>query len=157
MKQSINGILVVEGKSDVSLLSNYFDCEFVITNGSEISKDTINYLKECSKSKEIIVLTDPDTPGKRIRDVLDSNIPNLTHCFIEKSHAIKHGKVGVAECDIDEIKKALKHKFVNKVNTVDIISMSDLYDLGLCGNDDSKNKREIIFKKLNLGFGNAKT
>ncbi len=157
MKKQINGIIVVEGKSDVALLSNFIDAEFVTTNGSDIPFETISYLKEASKNKEIIVLTDPDSPGKRIRDVLDQNIPNLVHCFIEKSHAIRNGKVGVAECDMDEIFRALENKFINKVNKFDIITMSDLYDLGLSGTDDSFEKRNYVCHKLNLGFGNAKT
>ena len=32
MKKHINGIVVVEGKSDVAFLSNYIDAEFVITS-----------------------------------------------------------------------------------------------------------------------------
>lgn len=155
MKKIIDGILVVEGKSDVAYLSNYFEAEFVITNGSEISKDTIDYLKH--SNKQIIVLTDPDSPGKRIRDVLDQNIPNLKHCFIEKKYAVKHGKVGVAECDIDEIVRALEHSFTPQKDFIETISMSDLYELGLIGEKDSSNKREKVSKFYNLGFSNAKT
>ena len=44
----IDGVIVVEGKSDVAFLSNFIDTEFVTTNGSEISKDTIEYLKKIS-------------------------------------------------------------------------------------------------------------
>ena len=115
MKEKIDALIVVEGKSDVALLSNYFDCEFVTTNGSDIPASTIEYLKEAkANGKNIIVLTDPDSPGKRIRDVLDQNIPNLKHAFIEKKFAVKNGKVGVAECDIDEIKRSLENLYQNK-------------------------------------------
>lgn len=63
MKKKINGIIVVEGKTDVELLSSYIDAEFVITNGSAINEKTINYLK--SVDRDIYVLTDPDFPGKK--------------------------------------------------------------------------------------------
>ena len=131
MKKQLDSILVVEGKTDVAFLSNYFDCEFVITNGSEISNDTISYLKNAKSKKEIIVLTDPDSPGKRIRDILDANIPGLKHCFICKEHAIKHGKVGVAECDIDEINRALGAPFKSNLPNDPSISPDDIYELGL--------------------------
>lgn len=157
MKKILDAILVVEGKSDVSYLSNYIDCEYVITNGSEVSKDTINYLKTASKSKRIIVLTDPDYPGKRIRTLLDENIDNLEHAFISKDKAIKHGKVGVAECDIDEIMNALSKCFVNKKIEVETISINDLYELKLLGSINSKELREKLSSKLGLGFNNAKS
>ena len=156
MKKQIKGILVVEGKSDVAFLTNYIDAEFVITNGSDIPFETINYLKEMSKSKDIIVLTDPDFPGKKIRDTLDKEIPNLKHVFIDKDRAIKHHKVGVAEADIDMVLDALNHLYENR-DPLGTISMSDLYELGLIGKDDSFFKRKIASEKLHLGFCNAKT
>lgn len=158
MKEIIDGVIVVEGKSDVALLSNYFECEYVTTNGSDIPQETITYLKEISKrNKKIIVLTDPDSPGKRIRDILDNEIEGLYHCFISKEFAVKNGKVGVAECDIDEIKRALKNQFKQTTNEKPTLFMEDLYDLELCGQSNSKELREKVSSKFNLGFANAKT
>ena len=67
MKKIVDGIIVVEGKSDVAFLSSFIDAEFVITTGSEISDDTISYLKERSKNTKIIVLTDPDYPVLKMK------------------------------------------------------------------------------------------
>ena len=157
MKKHIDGVLVVEGKSDVSFLSNYLDAEFVITNGSDIPSSTIEYLKEVSLTKKIYVLTDPDSPGKRIRDVLDQNIPNLNHCFISKEQAIKNGKVGVAESNIDEVLEALKNAITVDKTKTKTITTQDLYDLGLIGQNNSNELRELVSKKLHLGFCNGKT
>lgn len=157
MKAKINGILVVEGKSDVAFLSEFIDAEFVTTNGSEISKKTIEYLKNCRENRDIFVLTDPDSPGKRIRDVLDAEIPNLKHCFVAKEKSIKHNKLGVAESTQDEVLNALKNNIVNSKDPIGSIEMSDLVALGLVGAEDSDSKREKICKKFHLGFCNAKT
>lgn len=151
----IDGIVVVEGKSDVAFLSSFLDCEFVTTNGSEISKDTISYLK--NQNKNIYVLTDPDYPGERIRTVLDENIPNLHHCFIKKENAIKNGKVGVAESNKEEILQALKNAVVLAKENIGNITMSDLNELGLTGETNSKEKRDKISEQLHLGHTNAKT
>ena len=43
MKKIINAIIVVEGKSDVQFLESFIDAEFVITNGSDVPRETINY------------------------------------------------------------------------------------------------------------------
>lgn len=157
MKRFLNAILVVEGKSDVSYLSNFIDAEYVITNGSEISSDTINYLKKAKEIKDIIVLTDPDSPGKRIRDILDNEISGLKHSYIRKEFAVKHNKVGVAECDINEVFHALDNLFENKVTYKETISFSDLYDLQLSGNINSLELRNKVCRKLSIGFSNTKT
>ena len=155
MKKIVNGIIVVEGKSDVDFLSSYIDAEFVTTNGSALSKETINYLKGCKR--DIYVLTDPDFPGKKIRDELSNNIPNLRHVFVKKETSIKKGKVGVAEGDIGEILEAIDNAYIEKVSKKGSLKMSDLYELGLVGENDSEEKRRLLCEKLCLGFCNAKT
>lgn len=157
MKTKINGIIVVEGKTDVAFLSQFLDAEFVITNGSEISAKTIEYLKNCRENRDIFVLTDPDSPGKRIRDVLDSEIPNLKHCFVSKEKSIKHNKVGVAESTKEEVLNALKNHIVSTKEPVGNIKMSQLIELGLVGVENSDIKREKVCNKFHLGFCNAKT
>ena len=157
MKTKINGIIVVEGKTDVAFLSEFIDAEFVITNGSEISEKTIEYLKNCRENRDIFVLTDPDSPGKRIRDVLDTEIPNLKHCFVSKEKSIKHNKVGVAESTKDEVLNALKNYIVSSKDPIGHIQMSDLVKIGLVGARDSDEKREKVCEKFHLGFCNAKT
>lgn len=157
MKQIIDGIIVVEGKSDVAFLSEFIDAEFVITNGSEISEKTIEYLKKCAEKRSIFVLTDPDYPGKRIRDILDQSIPNLKHCFVSKENSIKHNKVGVAESTKEEVLNALQNFIVSTKKPIGNVKLSDLIALGLSGQADSNEKREKICKKYHLGFCNAKT
>jgi ribonuclease M5 len=157
MKKTINGIIVVEGTTDVSFLSQFLDAEFIITNGSAISQETIDYLAKSSGNRDIFVLTDPDSPGKKIRDILDSNIPNLKHCFVSKEKSIKNGKVGVAESTKEEVLEALEKYVQTKQLNVGIITHSDLVNLGLEGSDDSSSKRKIVIDKLHLGQCNAKT
>ena len=157
MKTIINGIIVVEGKTDVSFLSQFIDAEFVITNGSEIPSSTIEYLKKAQEKRDIFVLTDPDSPGKKIRDVLDQYIPNLKHCFISKENSIKRNKVGVAESTKEEVLEAL-NKFVQTTrNNAGTITYSDLNKLGLVGEENSAKLREKVINNFHLGYCNAKT
>lgn len=157
MKKIINGIIVVEGKTDVAFLSEFIDAEFVITNGSEIPLKTIEYLQKSSGNRDIFVLTDPDSPGKRIRDILDSKIQNLKHCFVSKECSIKKNKVGVAESTKDEVLKALNNFIETKKDEIGLLTNSDLVKLGLSGNEKAKINREAVCKMYNLGFCNAKT
>lgn len=157
MKEKINGIIVVEGKTDVAFLTDFIEAEFVITNGSEIPEATIKYLENSAKNRDIFVLTDPDSPGKRIRDILDNRIPNLKHCFVAKENSIKKNKVGVAESTKVEVLKALKSYIISTNKPLGHVKMNDIVALGLSGDENSNEKRAKISEKLHLGYCNAKT
>ncbi len=151
-------LIVVEGATDKALLDSFLDAEIIITNGSEVSRGTIDYISKVAETRPVVVLTDPDSPGKRIRDVLDAEIPGLKHAFIPKEKAIKGHKVGVAESDKVTILEALAFPLetpVRKKNKE--ITMADLYDLGLVGAEDSSLLREKVGNDLHIGFTNAKT
>lgn len=157
MKKIINGIIVVEGITDVAFLSQFIDAEFVTTNGSDVPSKTIEYLQKSSGNRDIFVLTDPDAPGKKIRDILDQNIPNLKHCFVSKKHSIKNNKVGVAESTKEEVLSSLEN-YISTNKTFDVnLTMADLTLLGLVGDNEASIKREKIIKKFHLGHCNAKT
>ncbi len=150
-------LIVVEGKSDKDLIESFLDADIITTNGSEVSRETINYIKEARKIRDVVVLTDPDSPGKRIRDILNQNIDGLLHAFIPKEKAIKRHKVGVAESSKEVILEALNHLVPSSYENTSALEYSDLYDLGLLGQNDSSYKRQIVENELHLGHCNGKT
>lgn len=159
MKKTVYpAIIVVEGASDKTLLESFLETEIVITNGSDVPRETIEYLKELSKTRDIVVLTDPDSPGKRIRDVLDGAIPGLLHAYVPKDKAIKGKKVGVAESDPDTILEALHHVSpAASEHGKGSLTYLDLEELGLVGCEDSVAKRNKVGTLLHIGYGNGKT
>ncbi len=156
-KTPYDAVIVVEGTSDMALLSSFLDCDIVITNGSDVPRETIDYLKTLSSTRQIVVLTDPDSPGKRIRDILDENIPGLYHAYIPKEKCIKHHKVGIAESSKDDILEALSHLQPPVSKERGNLTYADLFELGLVGAHNSSYLREELGKKLHLGQCNAKT
>ena len=150
-------IIVVEGTSDESFLRSFLDADIVTTNGSEVSRGTIEYLKEAAKTRSIVVLTDPDSPGKRIRDLIAEHVPGVLHAFVRKEKSIKHHKVGVAESSKDEVLLALSHIVPADPPVRGSLTQADLLDLGLMGSDGANKKRLEVESKLHLGHGNAKT
>lgn len=90
-------VFVVEGKSDVQRLQNYIDADFVICNGSALDEETLKYIKQLSLDREVIVLTDPDYPGEKIRKTISDYVPNVKHAFVNRSLASNGKKLGVAE------------------------------------------------------------
>lgn len=153
----IDAVLVVEGKMDRDLIHSFLDCDVITTNGSEVSRETIELVRRTASTRRVIVLTDPDAPGKRIRDILNNEIPGLENAFVPKRKAIKKHKVGVAECSKETILEALEHLVKSEDASTKTIEYADLLDLGLVGGASSKEKRDILSEKLHLGECNGKT
>ena len=63
-KINIDGVLIVEGKDDVSYLSSFINALFFTTNGYDINTKKIAFLKEAAKVNKLIVFTDPDEAGE---------------------------------------------------------------------------------------------
>lgn len=155
-KLSLSAIVVVEGAMDQAFLSQFLECDFVQTNGSEVSRETIDYLKEASKTRQIVILTDPDSPGNKIRSRIAEEVPNCLHAFVRKEHAIKGKKVGVAESSKEEVLLALSH-LVPADYEKGTLTPADLLELGLMGGEDSAELRKKAEEMLHLGHTNAKT
>lgn len=154
-----NEVLVVEGKNDKArILAIFPNLEIIITNGSEISNETLDMIEELSKSHHIILFLDPDFPGEKIRNKILNRVPDCQNVYIKKSLAIderKH-KVGVEHARKKDIIEALQHRitYADKTNNFKI---KDLYILGLLGKEDSKQKREYLCSRLHIGSPNGKT
>lgn len=153
----INDIIIVEGTSDKNYLETFIKADILTCNGSAIDGFSIEFLKQVSKHRGIIILTDPDFPGTRIRNIISEQVSSCKHAFINKQKAIKNNKVGVAECEKEEIIKALKNVIgpSKKTNNV-LLKESDLFELKLCG-QNTKNRKEKIIEHYHLGHCNAKT
>ena len=71
-KIKINEAIVVEGKYDKIKLSQLFDTLIIATNGFDIykNKNKLNMIKQVARKNGIIILTDSDSAGFRIRNYL---------------------------------------------------------------------------------------
>ena len=147
-KKYIPGVIVVEGSHDVSKISLCYDSVFVITNGYDIPEPEIRFIKALSSNTQIIVLTDKDEAGKKIRSRINEIRKDIINIEIEAPTSSK--KKGVAECDIRDIEKALDKYVSNKSSE----RRYDLYSLGLIGQENSKELRNRISDKFNLGLVN---
>lgn len=157
-KAVIDAILVVEGKTDSDFIGTFLDCDVVTTNGSAVPRETIDFLKEAASRRKIIVLTDPDYPGTRIRNIIAREIPGILEAFVPKERCIKGGKVGVAESDPETVMDALAHLLpAGSEAPRGAITVSDLTSLGLIGSPDSSALREKIARKFHLGHTNGKS
>lgn len=156
-KIKCSAVLVVEGKMDKDLIESFMDVDIITTNGSEVSRETIEFIREVSKKRQVIVLTDPDSPGKRIRDIINNEVPGLLNAFVPKEKCIKKHKVGVAESSKEVILDALNHLIPSTPSPESDLTMADLYEFGLVGETNSSELRKKYEERFHLGHTNAKT
>lgn len=149
MKYFFDGVIVVEGNNDVSFLSSFIDSVFLITNGYEIPSDELDFLKNINNN--VIILTDSDEAGRRIREKLNKELINTINIEVDVTKCNKNNKHGVAECEKEEVVKCLKPYFCENSYTINY-SLADLNHLGI----DNKEKRNYLAKQLHLGKCNNK-
>ena len=153
-----NEIVVVEGLHDLERLKKIFpDMDILITNGSEI-EENLPTIIEASKKRDIILFLDPDYPGERIRKRIQQVIPNAKHAFLKKDLAISKNKkkVGIEHAKDSDLIDALNN-YLTPVESTNLVTYLDLYNLGLFGNKYSQKLRDKVCEKLNLGHTNGKT
>lgn len=153
----IKEVIVVEGHHDTNVLKQYFDCETIETNGLSLSLETIELIREAKGKYGVIIFTDPDHPGEKIRAKINEQIKGCKNAYIEKNKAKTSRKVGVEHASRADLEEALCHCFTYAETPSVTFTMEDLLQLGLQGRVDSSKRRAYLGKIYHLGKPNAKT
>ena len=152
----IKEIIVVEGKADISAVKRAVEAQVISTNGLGINQKIINIIKKASKNRGIIILTDPDYPGKKIRNILASEIENCKHAFIPRDKANKDGDIGVENASAQAIIEALKNAKAEVAENRQEFTNKDMLYYELAGNDNAAKRRGLIGDELGIGYCSAK-
>ena len=155
-KRRIQEVIVVEGKHDTEKLRKYFDCDTIETNGTHLGKAVMEEIRSAQKSRGVIILTDPDSPGNRIRCAINQAVPGCKNAFVQKKDAHTTKKVGVEHANRNTLVEAMENSACFIKVQKETITASDMNELGLTG-DHSQKAREYIGTYFHLGMGNAKT
>lgn len=162
LKQTI----VVEGKYDKIKLSSIFDANIIDIGGFKVykNKDNIELLKRIADENGLIILTDSDSSGFKIRNYLKNCLAgkNVYHVYIpdvkgkekRKNKPSSEGLLGVEAMEKDVLLEAFKKSGIFENNEILLnekkITKLDLYRAGLYGKENSKEKRIEFLKKNNL-------
>lgn len=154
----IKEIIVVEGKSDTIAIKRAVDADTIETNGSEISDSTIEQIQLAQERRGVIVFTDPDYPGERIRRIIRDHVPGCRHAFLPKAEAtaVNNRGVGIEHASDASIRQALKDVREQLEDQEEIISQQDLVNAGLIGGSNAKARRERLGVLLKIGYSNGK-
>ncbi len=160
----IRQAIIVEGKYDKIKLSSLVKAVIIPTHGFRIFKDAemLELIRHYAQTTGIIILTDSDRAGFRIRSYLKGAIPNgsVRNIYIpdifgkekRKDKPSAEGKLGVEGMDADVLREAFAKAGVLSEDAAagEPITKTDLYLAGLNGTPNSAERRRALQQKLGL-------
>lgn len=151
----IKEVIVVEGRDDVTAVKAAVDAEIIAVGGFGINYKVINRIKEAQKRQGVIVLTDPDYAGEKIRRIISKRVSGIKHAYISREEGTKGDDIGVENAVPEAIIKALEGAKALSKEKREEFNLADLMFFKLTGDKDSKIRREFLGKELRVGYGNA--
>ena len=153
----IKEVLVVEGKMDIVAIDKAVEADCIITGGFSLKPKTLDDIEKAYKKRGIIILTDPDCAGERIRKFLAKRFPEAKHAFVPKEDATANDDIGIEQASTEAIRTALEKVRTLDWNPTNEFTSADLIMNGLSGSNASSERRAVIGAKLGIGYANAKT
>ncbi|MCK8059227.1 MULTISPECIES: ribonuclease M5 [unclassified Fusibacter] len=153
----IKEIIVVEGRDDEANIKQFVDAQIIITHGYGLSESTIKRIQFAADTLGVIIFTDPDFVGNKIRKQLTAIIKgNVKQAYITREEGTRAGNIGVENASGQAILSALMGAHAQSDSMETLYTNKDLILLGLVGEEDSKAKRIALGKHLSIGYGNGK-
>lgn len=159
--------VIVEGKYDKIKLSSVIDGVIIPTNGFNVFKnrETLELIRYFAKTSGIIILTDSDAAGFKIRsflkgavgkgEIVNVYVPDIFGKEKRKTLPSKEGKLGV-----EGMEKAVLLEAFRKSGIIaeedggqsgrEPITKLDLYECGLSGGKNSSAMRKKLLAELKL-------
>ncbi len=164
-KIRIKQAVIVEGKYDKIKLSSIVDTLILTSDGFRIFKDKekLTLIREIAKKDGIIILTDSDVAGFKLRNfirsctkdakVINIYIPQIEGKEKRKLSPSKEGLLGVEGMDVKQLRALFLEAGVLDEDQSPIekpITKMDFYSDGFIGKDNSAIKRQVLLQRLNL-------
>lgn len=152
----IKEIIVVEGKSDTVAVRNAVQAETIETGGSAINNEIIERIRLARERRGVIIFTDPDHAGERLRKIISERVPGCKHAFLNREEALGKRNVGVENADSEAIRRALEELKTEYLDAEPQIGWDDLLGAGLINHPDAAARRMKMGKLLRIGYANGK-
>ena len=153
----IKEVLVVEGKMDVVAIDKAVEADCIITGGFSLKKSTMNSIEQAYRKRGIIIMTDPDSAGERIRKFLTKRFPEARHAFVPKEDATANDDIGIEQASPEAIRTALEKVRTLDWNPSNEFSGADLITARVSGTVAAAARRARLGAMLGVGYANAKT
>ena len=149
-------IIVVEGKNDAAAVRRAVSADIIITSGFGINKGILERISTAQVKCGVIILTDPDYMGEKIRKIISDRVKGVKHAFIPKEEAQANGDIGVENAAPESILRALSMAKCELEEVLETFTRADLVYYGLTGSDNAASLRNSLGSILGIGYGNSK-
>ncbi|HIQ58048.1 MAG TPA: DUF4093 domain-containing protein [Candidatus Merdivicinus intestinavium] len=155
--------IIVEGKYDKITLENFVEGTILSTGGFSIfkNKELLELMRVMAKKTGIVILTDSDAAGFKIRShirsavrdgkIVNVYIPDVYGKERRKAAPSKEGKLGVEGLSQEVLEEAFRKAGVGvscAEKPRDPITKADFFVWGLSGSDGASLRREAVKQKL---------
>lgn len=127
----IKEVIVVEGRDDTVAIRRAVEADTIETGGSAINQRILKRIALAQERRGVIILTDPDHAGERIRKIIANKIPGRKHAFIPEADATRKGDIGVENASPEAIRHALARVHTSYEGAPSLIDWEDLIEAGL--------------------------
>lgn len=153
----IKEIIVVEGKDDTAAVKRAVEADTIETNGSAIGEDVLRRIELAQQRRGVIIFTDPDHAGERIRKIVAQRVPGCKHAFLPQEKAEYKGDIGIENASPESIREALENVRTDAApGGSGEIAWDDLIEAGLIVHPDAAGRRLLMGKLLGIGYANGK-
>ncbi|WP_273367611.1 toprim domain-containing protein [Alicyclobacillus herbarius] len=179
-------VIVVEGMHDKQKLESVVDADVFVVGGDRVGRRVLDQLRRIRERRGLIILTDPDGPGERIRRRIDAHVPGCRHAFIPRREATDGRRVGVELASREAIVRALEGARATRMTSAGgreaepavgeepglnlrnqaavgtelaprRFTLAELTACGLAGSPGAAVYRQRVGEVLGIGAGNAKS
>lgn len=161
----INETVIVEGKYDKIRLSSFVDANIIELGGFRIykNKENLALIRRIAEKTGIVILTDSDSAGFKLRHYLSSAIPaeKIKNVYIpdvegkekRKTHRGKEGLIGVEGMTTEALLNAFSAAGITQSGEnirKEPLTKAYLYEIGLSGRENSAALRNKICEHYSL-------
>ena len=151
----IKEVIVVEGRDDITAVKRAVDAEMIAVGGFGINAKVISKIIEAQKRCGVIVFTDPDFAGDKIRKIISKRVPGIKHAYISRKDGTKDDDIGVENAEPDVIIEALKKAKCEISDKREYFNINDMMFFKLTADQKAKDRRERLGKILGIGYSNT--
>ncbi|MFA9397316.1 MAG: ribonuclease M5 [Clostridiaceae bacterium] len=151
----IKEVIVVEGRDDVTAVKAAVEAEIISVSGFGINAKTIEKIQEAQTRQGVIVFTDPDFAGEKIRRIISKRVKGVKHAYISKQQGLKDGDIGVENAKPEAIISALEKAKCEIVEKEKIFNYQDMLYFKLTADKEAKARRQMLGEILGIGYSNA--
>ena len=151
-------VIVVEGKLDTVAIRRAIEADTIETGGSAINEEIYRKIELAQQRRGVIIFTDPDHAGERLRRLISARIPGCKQAFLtqEEATSVSGDDLGIENATPEVIRRALALAKTDFQLAESNITWEDMMKAGLIVHPQASARRLAIGRLLGIGYGNGK-